>query len=571
MPKKKKIFPPIWENQEDWPIYKLSEDRANFIKEIDKLTAEKIKEKYPENLQDVLTKTAYLELIRIKEEPWKIDPPNDKAYWKKIQKAIAKYSRKKDDAKKKKHDDILDSIVNRYSEEIVSTFRIPTFLFVRKFLTIFFGRLLNTAAARNFSRIWSTEHRLENRLILKGEVEKVRELMKQGTVVVLPTHHSNLDSILIGYILDRFAGLPLFSYGAGLNLFNSGWAAYFMNRVGTYRVDRRKKNPIYLEVLKSQSQMMIERGVNCIFFPGGTRSRSGSLEANVKLGLMGTMLQAQRAIYERGEEQKVFVVPVVVNYHFVLEAKYLIEQHLRKTGKEKYLKTSDQFYSWRKRLKFLWEFFSESNEITLSFGKPMDVVGNFVDEKGVSFDPRGNSVELKDYFMTDGVVQQNRQREREYTKHLGEKIVRRFHAENIVLTSHLTAYAAFKIFEKEHPELDIYGLLRLPTDEYVFSQELLFEKVEVLKKRLFELEKAEKIKLSDEIRLPAEKIVKDGVRKMGTYHAQKPLKFTKKGELVCEMFRILYFYHNRLDSYELEKYFAWNSTEIKRREEVLSE
>ena len=166
---------------------------------------------------------------------------------------------------------------------------------------------------------------------------------------------------------------------------------------------------------------------------------------------------------------------------------------------------------------------------------------------------------------------QNRQREREYTRFLGERIVERFQSENVVLSSHLTAYTAFKIFEKEHPELDIYGLLRLPTDEYVFPQELLFEKIEILKKRLFELEKAGKIKLSKEIHLPAEKIVRDGVRKMGTYHAQKPLKFTKKGILICEMFRLLYFYHNRLDSYELDKHFDWEKKKIEERKEVLSE
>lgn len=560
MPKENKVFPQIWENLEDWPIYKLSEDRANFINEIDHLTGESIHNTYKENLQAVLTQTAYLELIRIKEEPWKVDPKNDKAYWKRVQKTVAKYSGMEEGAKKKKYREILDSIVNRYSEEIVSTFRIPTYKFVRKFLTAFFGRLLNTAAARNFSRIWSTKHRLEDRLKLRGEVEKVRELLKKGTVIILPTHHSNLDSILIGYFLDQFAGLPHLSYGAGLNLFNSGWAAYFMNRVGTYRVDRRKKNPIYLEVLKSQHQMMIERGVNCLFFPGGTRSRSGALESKAKLGLIGTMLDAQRSIYERGEEKKVFVVPVVVSYHFVLEAKYLIEQHLRQTGKEKYLKTSDEFYSYRKNLKFLWEFFSAENEITLSFGKPMDVVGNFVDENGVSFDPRDNSVDLKEYFMSDGKIQANEQRERQYTKHLGEKIIKRFHAENIVLSSHLTAFVAFEIFKKQNPSLDIYELLRFPTDEYIFPINLLYEKVEVLKKRLFEMEAVGEIKLSEEINSSAEQIVKDGVRKMGTYHAQKPLKFNKNGELVCELFRLLFFYHNRLENYELNKYFEWDST-----------
>lgn len=151
----------------------------------------------------------------------------------------------------------------------------------------------------------------------------------------MPTHFSNLDSILVGYAMDEMLGLPSFSYGAGLNLYNSGIAAYFMNRLGAYRVDRRKKNPIYLETLKAMSKLSIQRGVNSLFFPGGTRSRSGSLEKKLKMGLIGTAVEAQRALCQEGKKEKIFIVPLVMSYHFVLEAKYLIEQHLLITGKGK--------------------------------------------------------------------------------------------------------------------------------------------------------------------------------------------------------------------------------------------
>ena len=199
-----------------------------------------------------------------------------------------------------------------------------------------------------------------------------------------PTHFSNLDSILIGYAMDAFAGAAfLFLRGAGLNLYNTGYTAYFMNRLGAYRVDRRKKNPIYLETLKAMSNLSIQRGVNSLFFPGGTRSRSGALETQLKLGLLGTAVEAQRANLQKGDKTKVFIVPLVLSYHFVLEAQYLIEQHLKRIGKERYIKSKDDFHSLRSLLKYAWKFFSESNEIILSFGQPLDVLGNHVDE------PRG--------------------------------------------------------------------------------------------------------------------------------------------------------------------------------------
>ncbi|MEZ4907100.1 MAG: hypothetical protein R2771_05540 [Saprospiraceae bacterium] len=58
---------------------------------------------------------------------------------------------------------------------------------------------------------------------------------------MLPTHQSNLDSMLIGYTIDFKLGLPAFAYGAGLNLYNYEIPAYYMSRLGAYKVDRRKK------------------------------------------------------------------------------------------------------------------------------------------------------------------------------------------------------------------------------------------------------------------------------------------------------------------------------------------
>ncbi len=73
---------------------------------------------------------------------------------------------------------------------------------------------------------------LFERLNVVGDIETVSALFQQGTVVVVPTHNSNLDSILVGYAMDQIMGLPSFSYGAGLNLYNFGPAAYYMNRLG---------------------------------------------------------------------------------------------------------------------------------------------------------------------------------------------------------------------------------------------------------------------------------------------------------------------------------------------------
>ncbi|MFT5386497.1 MAG: glycerol-3-phosphate O-acyltransferase, partial [Saprospiraceae bacterium] len=418
-----KKYPPVIPEMGDWPIFKLSEDREAFIKEIDEFTLGKILRKQPELVSDLLIKTIYLERIRIKEEPWKVDPPNENQFWNKIRKNLVRYSLDKEvEEAKASNEEILKKIISRYSEEIVGTFQIKTFLFARKFLNIFFDRLLNTAASRNLRRFYGRKFHFTDRLELIGEIDTIRSLMTKGTVVVVPTHFSNLDSLLVGYAMDSILGLPSFSYGAGLNLYNTGYTAYFMNRLGAYRVDRRKKNAIYLETLKTMSTLSIKRGTNSLFFPGGTRSRSGAIESKLKMGLMGTAVEAQRMLCQEGKKEKVFIVPLVLGYHVVLEAKYLIEQHLKETGKEHFLQIKDASYSRMKVLRFMWKLFSQGSHITLSFGKPMDVVGNFVNKEGESFDKWGNPIDIKDYFLTDGEVQTNLQRETEYTKILADKI-----------------------------------------------------------------------------------------------------------------------------------------------------
>ncbi len=565
MKKRNKTYPHhVFQNIEDWPIYKLHQDRKNFVKDIEDHTLDRLMQKHGLGVLDIIAKTIYMERIRIKEEVWKVDPPNEKQFWKKIRGRLLKIepTNQGEAEVKSSSEELLQKIIHRYSEEIVGTFRIKTFLFARKFLTLFFNSLLySSISLKSFWWVRAGQAKAQDRLLVKGYIDQVKNLMKKGTVVMVPTHFSNLDSILIGYGMDLI-GLPSFTYGAGLNLYNTGYTAYFMNRLGTYRVDRRKKNPIYLETLKTMSKLSIERGTNNLFFPGGTRSRAGTLENRLKLGLLSTVIEAQRAIYKKGEESKIFVVPVILSYHFVLEAQYLVEQHLRRMGRERYLKAKDGFLSFRKILKFAWQVISEGNEIIISLGQPMDVVGNPVDFDGNSFDKFGNKLRMKDYFTLNNKISKDRQRESEYTKILSEAIVDRYHKDNIVLTSHIVAFAAFEFLKNRNSKLDLYGILRLPASDYVFPADGLRDVVGQLQEVLFEMEEKGEIKLSEQIHRELDTIIDDGIKRLGNFHLAKPLKLNKKGKIISENFKLLYFYHNRLENYGLDKKIRWKSYEL---------
>jgi len=546
-------YPPILPDISDWPIFKLSENRKTFTEELEQFTLDKMEHFHKENLTDLIAETIYLEKIRIKEEPWKVDPPNERQFWSRIKKRLVKYSVDKDESISTQNNTyLLKQIIHRYALEIVGTFKINTFLFARKFLTWFFNQLLQASFWK--IRLTGGKKRLVQKLIVKGDIDHVRSLAQKGTLIILPTHFSNLDSILIGYVLDAVTGLPAFSYGAGLNLYNTGYTAYFLNRLGAYRVDRRKKNKIYLETLKSMSSLSIQRGTNSIFFPGGTRSRSGAIENKLKMGLLGTVVEAQRAMIQRNENTKIYIVPLILSYHFVLDGQSLIDQYLKQQGKSRYFKEGKDYSGLSGIIRFIWKILSEGNEITLSFGKAMDVIGNPVDQEGNSKDKYGNTINMADYFISEGKVNTDIQRETEYTGLLAENIIKRFHSDNIVLSSHLLAFAAFEILCNENPKLDIFGILRLPTDDYIFDYNILSATVNQLQKTLVIFAENEKLILSPEINSSVDELISDGIKHLGTFHIKKPLKTNKIGKIISENFYLLYFYHNRLTGYGLEKW-----------------
>ncbi|MCK6576423.1 1-acyl-sn-glycerol-3-phosphate acyltransferase, partial [Myxococcota bacterium] len=171
----------------------------------------------------------------------------------------------------------------------------------------------------------------------------LRALAREHTLIFAPTHVSNLDSPLIGYALDRL-GLPPAIYGAGLNLFSSPVMGFFMSRLGAYTVDRRKQHRLYKDVLKDYSIDSLGRRCHSLFFPGGTRCRSGRVEDRVKKGLLGTGIIAwQEGLLQGRPHPEVLVVPVTLSFSLVLEAETLIEDSLEEEGKRRYIITDDEF------------------------------------------------------------------------------------------------------------------------------------------------------------------------------------------------------------------------------------
>lgn len=552
---KKKSFKPILPGTKDWPVVQLSKNRKAFIQQVIDATLDKIvndRKKGSEFREEIET-VLYREKMRIKQNPWRVDPPDEKRFWNKIKTQLVDLVG--DGDTQEQEQEIARKIISRYANEISGNFKKNRYRLAREIVKFGFARLLNATRVKRFGAFFRNEYSLNDKIQLRGKTKQIRKLAKIGTVVMVPTHFSNLDSILIGWII-HVLGLPAFIYGAGLNLFNIKILAYFMNSLGAYKVDRRKKNLLYLETLKTYSNMAIQQGAHSLFFPGGTRSRSGEIEKSLKMGLLGTAMEAQRSIFMNQSEpdKKIFIVPVTLNYNFVLEAPLLINEHLSKKGQEKYYVENDEHSTSFKMIKFLFKFFTKGSDISVSIGAGMDLLGNYVDDYGNSFDAKGRQIDTRDYFISQGQITIDNQREREYTRRLSKIIVKEYHKINRVFASHLVAFTAFQIWRKQYQKLDLFDFLRLPEDE--FSIEYIhFEAVfSTVLDQVKKLKRKKKVNMAAHLKLPLPEIIKHGIDNVGMYHAKRPIVIKKKTMVITTMdIKTLYYYNNRMNGYDLEK------------------
>jgi glycerol-3-phosphate O-acyltransferase len=556
---KNKQYKPILDGIPDWPVYQLSKNRKEFIEEVALKAFNQIKKNRPTTKQviDELQATVYREQQRMKRNRWRVDPADEPRFWGNIKEELVVLTTKSpEDSQAAKADELLLRIVSRYANEIAGNFKASSYRLTREIVKFWFARLLNGARVKKFGAFFRNRYTLRDKIHIVGKVGQLRKLAKEGTVVMVPTHSSNLDSILIGWVIHSL-GLPAFIYGAGLNLFNIKIFAYFMNSLGAYKVDRRKKNVPYLETLKFYAMLAVQKGAHSIFFPGGTRSRSGKLEQQLKLGLLSSTIEAQRNLYLEtppGETvRKIFIVPVTLNYHFVLEAPDLIDDYLSSKGQDRYLPEQDKYGSWQ-LLQFLFKFFTKGSNISVSIGPGLDIVGNYVDDHGNSLDTQGRIIDTKDYFVSNGTVTVDRQREDEYTRMLSQKIVSEYHRINRIFGSHLVAFVAFELWQKKHPNLDLFGLLRLPEEDLVLQYEEFRASCKRVRKQIYQLREENKVYYATHMKENIDIVIRHGLDNVGIFHLKRPLLMNKEGNIITKDLNTLYYYHNRLVGYDLEKF-----------------
>ncbi|MBN95115.1 MAG: hypothetical protein CL928_13775 [Deltaproteobacteria bacterium] len=447
---------------------------------------------------------------------------------------------------------IVESIVRGYAAEIHGHFDLGTYANATRALpaglALVLGKQKPWAVLR---QAMGGESSLATRVRCSGAVASFDRLVERGTCVLVPTHLSNLDSPVIGLALHQ-AGLPPMIYGAGINLFNNWLLSWFMDHLGAYKVDRAKRHKLYKEVLKEYSTMALERRWHSLFFPGGTRSRSGGLERQLKKGLMGTALEAyQRNIQAGVDLPRLYFIPATINYRLVLEAETLIEDHLQEAGRSRYIITDDEFARPERVLQYVRNMLGLDDPIDVVFGSPIDPFGNPVNEDGDSLDPHGRPFDPAGYLLRDGAFVADPQRDRLYTGRLSEAIASAFARETVLYETHILAAAMHRRLEANHPSLDTFRRLLLGPESRTLPHAEVEAEVALVQRALCRLETRGEVRLGHGLAdLTPSELRQRGEATFGLYH-ERCAVHSDSGASVLADPKLALYYANRLAGYSL--------------------
>lgn len=154
-------------------------------------------------------------------------------------------------------------------------------------------------------------------LINEDGIEKLRSTLVDTPVILLPTHRSYADFLLVSYIAYHY-NLPLPVIAAGMDFMNMAIIGDKLRGSGAFYIRRSfMDNPLYWAVFQEYVQTIVEcTGAPLEFFLEGTRSRSGK-SLPPKIGLLGCVSE----IWLRGRLPDLAIVPISISYDRTLEEK----------------------------------------------------------------------------------------------------------------------------------------------------------------------------------------------------------------------------------------------------------
>lgn len=150
-------------------------------------------------------------------------------------------------------------------------------------------------------------------------LQRIREQARKGPVILLPSHKSHLDYLLLSFVFYTH-GLQCPLIAAGDNL--AFWpAGPMLRRCGAFFIRRSFKGArLYTTLVDTYVRKVLKEGFAIEFFVEGGRSRSGKL-LTPKVGLLSMVAEAADAA-----NVEVAYVPISIGYEQIVEQRSYIEE-----------------------------------------------------------------------------------------------------------------------------------------------------------------------------------------------------------------------------------------------------
>ncbi len=147
-----------------------------------------------------------------------------------------------------------------------------------------------------------------------AEIERLRQAAKDGSLVLLPSHKSHIDYLVLSYVFHmRSLSVPVIAAGENLSFFPLG---HILRRGGAFFIRRSfKGDRLYIAVVDGYIRRLMRDGFPIEVFIEGGRSRTGKL-LPPKFGLLNMIVEAAM----KQPQHKAYFVPVSIGYERIIES-----------------------------------------------------------------------------------------------------------------------------------------------------------------------------------------------------------------------------------------------------------
>jgi len=225
-------------------------------------------------------------------------------------------------------------------------------------------------------------------------IEKVTEYAVRNPLVLVPSHRSYFDFLIVSVLFYRRHIIP--PHIAARENMAFGPFGFLFRRAGAFFLRRSFEDPLYKAIFRSYVAYLIQQGFTQEFFIEGGRSRTGKTLAP-RLGMLSWDVEAFLA----SGRSDLFFVPIAITYERLVEEGAMLGE----LGGES--KQEESVIGLVRARKYLSRRFGS---VFVNFGEPISLAQALGDRREAFAEPRSDEVQAE---------------LRDFVEHLGNRIAER--------------------------------------------------------------------------------------------------------------------------------------------------